>query len=167
MKGMIVCGYPGVGKSSIAGWHNCIDLESSNFSQWFTGSDKDEWEQQYVMVATDLANQGYTVMVSTHPGVIDLLSHLEKIPVVIFCPRLSMKDEWNERLMKRYERTHNSKDQRAWCGAMANWERNIEHLFDYGLPVIQPAAIDYDLKNYIFYCWVKYCDVPEEELENE
>ena len=30
--GLIICGYPGVGKSSIAGWNNCIDLESSYFS---------------------------------------------------------------------------------------------------------------------------------------
>lgn len=30
-KGLIICGYSGVGKSSIAGWNNCIDLESSYF----------------------------------------------------------------------------------------------------------------------------------------
>ena len=33
MKGLIICGYPGIGKSSIAGWNNCIDLESSYFSR--------------------------------------------------------------------------------------------------------------------------------------
>lgn len=27
---LIICGYPGVGKSSIAGWNNCIDLETED-----------------------------------------------------------------------------------------------------------------------------------------
>jgi broad-specificity NMP kinase len=30
---LIICGYPGIGKSSIAGWDHCIDLESSKYSQ--------------------------------------------------------------------------------------------------------------------------------------
>lgn len=164
MKGMIICGYPGVGKSSVAGWHNCIDLESSNFSHCpFVLDDTNYlWEEHYVKVAADLAKQGYTVLLSTHPDVLEEVKKIEKIPVVIFCPRLSMKEQWNERLKNRYEQTRNPKDKRAWDGAMKNWERNIEHLFDYGLPVVQPAAIDYDLKNYIFYCQAKYCDMQEE-----
>ena len=38
---MIYVGYQGIGKSSIAGKHNCIDLESGNF--WDNGVRADNW----------------------------------------------------------------------------------------------------------------------------
>lgn len=98
LSGVIVCGYPGVGKSAIGGWWNCIDLESSYFSMGWTGgmvlAPKDpislaslsghnqheistlkipDWVAQYVDVGVDLAAQGFTVLMSTHKNVIDFL----------------------------------------------------------------------------------------------
>lgn len=173
MKGMIVCGYPGVGKSSIAGWHNCIDLESSNFShcQWLLDDTNYFWEEHYVQVAEDLAKQGYTILLSTHPGVIENVKKIDKIPVVIFCPKVEMKAQWYERLKKRYIKTCTEKDYRAWTRAMKSmvtFESQIENLLSYDLPVIQPESIDYDLKNYMFLAWYKYGDWSvEKENKNE
>lgn len=56
---MIYSGYPGIGKSTIAGKYNCIDLESSNFGK------ESGWEKIYCQVAKDLSDQGYNVFVST------------------------------------------------------------------------------------------------------
>ena len=78
--GLIICGYPGVGKSSIAGWHNCIDLESSFFSHRADIPQKlDYWVPQYCQVAIDLALQGYTVFTSTHHAVIEYFKKSSKL----------------------------------------------------------------------------------------
>ena len=42
---MIVVGYQGIGKSSIGGKHNCIDLESSNF--YIDGKRDNDWYKIY------------------------------------------------------------------------------------------------------------------------
>ena len=149
LKGMIVCGYPGVGKSSIAGWNNCIDLESSNFSQWQTDNVDYDWMAHYIHVATELANQGFTVLLSTHVDVIDLLHELENIPVVIFCPKFEMKDEWNKRLQERYDKHPSDKNARAWRGAIQYWDVKINALMNSGFPVYQPDSMNYDLRDYI------------------
>ena len=101
LAGLIICGYPGVGKSSIGGWYNCIDLESSYFSKGWDGSMvnilqeplnyvktslEDEvktlripsWVSCYADVGMDLADQGYTVLMSTHKDVLDFLEAASK-----------------------------------------------------------------------------------------
>ena len=66
---MIIIGYPGVGKSTLAGrYKEYIDLESSNWN----GPDNtkpDNWWWSYGKVAEDLSRQGYRVFVSCHPSV--------------------------------------------------------------------------------------------------
>ena len=121
-KGLIICGYPGIGKSSIAGWNNCIDLESSYFSHDKQGREISpmDWQSIYCKLAMDLACQGYTVMVSTHEGVrvefkkLKIHRRYKDIQIVIFCPRLGMKEEWAIRLVNRYIKTNNEKDLRAF-----------------------------------------------------
>ena len=79
MKGLIICGYPGIGKSSIAGWNNCIDLESSYFSRdekGFALCDTD-WVTRYCKLAFDLARQGFTVLLSCHELVRNQLKEMK------------------------------------------------------------------------------------------
>ena len=58
-KGLIICGYPGIGKSSCAGWNGAIALESSTFSQEMGMMN---WIPIYVKTAIQLAEQGFTVL---------------------------------------------------------------------------------------------------------
>jgi len=109
MKGLIVCGYPGVGKSSIAGWNKCVDLESSYFSYRpaYDVHDgicvnipvrTDVWTKQYCPIAINLANQGFIVMTSYHKSVIEyFMSAIYPKNVsgaVIFAPDRRYKKEW-------------------------------------------------------------------------
>lgn len=151
-KGLIIIGYQGIGKSSLAGWSKCVDLESSSF---FIGDERvEDWYIPYCQIAMHLANQGYTVFVSSHKVVYE---HLRSMPlmenvarVVIFCPSRWMREDWIKRLQDRYDRTQLEKDYKALMNAKDRFEENIVEFVNCGLPVIQPAAMDYNLKNYVY-----------------
>lgn len=153
MKGIIIIGYPGIGKSSCGGKDNCIDLRSEDF--YIHGKRNDNWYTAYCQTAISLAEQGYTVFVSSHEGVQDFLCYseqprLRKIKVFVLCPRRIMKDEWIERLRERYFRTKLDKDYRALKHVEENYEEDIAMLCGYlRLPVYQPEAMDYDLMDYV------------------
>lgn len=171
MKGLIICGYPGVGKSSIAGWNNCIDLESSYFSrvlhpgEYVSDLLKYEWVIQYCRVAMDLAMQGYTVLTSTHEQVIKyFIEHTQGTElspslrgVVVFCPDHRYKPEWIERLNNRLcqdAANHLSidileKDLRALRRVVEHFNEDMDFLYNCGLSVYIPGYMDYDLKDQI------------------
>lgn len=74
---MIVCGFPGVGKSMMAKFSQWVDLESTPF--------KKNW-LLYAEVAKHMSDNGYTVMVSTHEGMLDALEQIEARYVVVIPP---------------------------------------------------------------------------------
>lgn len=159
MKGLIVIGYQGIGKSSCAGKGNCIDLESGNF--WIGGHRSNDWYIPYCNIAMDLANQGYTVFTSSHKVVYE---HLASMPlmenvgkIVVFCPRCLWKKEWVERLQERFNKTGLQKDYKALMNAKDRYEENIFELVNCGLPVYQPEAMDYDFRNYIYRMRIDWC----------
>lgn len=151
MKGLIVVGYQGVGKSSCAGKDGCIDLESGCF--WIGNERHEDWFIPYCQIAMDLANQGYTVFTSSHKCVYEylnstpLLSNIGK--VVVFCPETRFRKEWIGRLGSRFSKTQLFKDYKALKNAEDRYEENIQELLQCGLPVYQPAAMDYDLMDYV------------------
>ena len=170
MKGLIVCGYPGVGKSSIAGWNKCIDLESSYFSHRpvYDACDgsyanisikADIWAKQYCPIAIDLADQGFIVMTSCHKPVIEyFMSAIYPKNVsgtVIFAPDRRYKKEWIDRLTERYNKTGLQKDERALTRVIQYFHEDIAFLNNCGLPIYTPATLDYDLKDYINYIAAK------------
>lgn len=160
MKGLIVIGYQGVGKSACAGKDGCIDLESSCFR---IGANRhDDWYIPYCNIAIDLADQGYTVFTSSHRVVYE---HLASLPlpanvgkVVAFCPEARYKDEWIDRLQRRFADTGLDKDYRALMNAKDRYTDNIYDLVNCGLPVYQPAAMDYDLMNYVHKMRHDWCE---------
>ena len=161
MKGLIVIGYQGIGKSSIGGKDNCIDLESSNF---YIDEKRDKnWYKIYCKIALSLANQGYTVLISSHQVIRDYFSkEMGELPknignIVIFCPRLTQKDEWLARLQTRYDKTKNEKDERALKNAVENFDSNIRDLVHSGFACYSPESIDYDLRDYIFQMKYDWC----------
>lgn len=165
-KGLIIIGYQGIGKSSIAGQDGCIDLESGNF---YIGAFRpDNWYIPYCKIAQSLANQGYTVLVSSHRIVVNYLSSDPLPPnvakVVVFCPPVRWKEEWIERLQKRFDETGLDKDYRALMNAKQGYTEQIQHLLSCGLPFITPQWLDYNLLDYVCYMRQKWCgDVPEDE----
>ena len=81
---MIIVGYQGIGKSSLAGVGNCIDLESSNF--WINGKRDPEWYKPYCKIADHLSKQGYTVFTSSHEVVRRELMFCTDEPVYVVFP---------------------------------------------------------------------------------
>lgn len=152
-RGMIVAGYPGIGKSSVATvLRGTIDLESSMFSH-----DNPDWPIQYVTVAVSLANQGYTVFVSTHERVVSMLASM-KLPnnvlgFVVFTPSLGMHGEWLERLRDRYANTKLDKDKRAYERALLHYEEDISSIekrcIEAGIRCYHPYSVGYRLEYFI------------------
>lgn len=161
-KGLIVIGYQGIGKSSCAGIDGCVDLESGNF---YIGDQRNpEWYIPYCQIAMHLADQGYTVFVSSHLNVVQTLKTMPRMPnvggIVIFCPRHDMKYGWIQRLRNRYEKSQLWKDKKALDNAAERYDDSIDELYDSGLPIYQPYALDYDLMNYIHRMRRDWCSVP-------
>ena len=68
-----------------------------------------------------------------------------------------MKEEWIQRLQERYDRTGLFKDYKALMNAKERYDENIVELVNSPFPVYQPAAIDYDLRNYIYKIEFDWC----------
>lgn len=171
--GMIVIGFPGIGKTSISfGENKFVDLESSCFNIIDPVTNKkvkpDNWEKLYVSVAYDLAKQGKYVCVSNHNLVIDEIldrkqkdSRLDEYPIVFVYPKKNLKDRWIERLTDRYnssvqiDKDIADKNKAALDAVAANYDKWIDvleridpnNVTAYGNNVykIPIIGVDYDL----------------------
>ena len=142
---MIYVGYQGIGKSSISGKNNCIDLESGNF--WVDNKRIDDWHKIYVNIAEHLSNQGYKVFMSSHKIVREELNK-RKIEFKVIMPSIFLKEKWIDRLQKRYDKSNLSKDYKALMNAKECYEENIEDLLQEN-HIIQIQDINYDLNDLI------------------
>lgn len=144
---MIIIGYQGIGKSTLAGKNNCIDLESCNFKH--NGVRHDDWYIYYGQIADHLSKQGFTVFVSSHEVVRKYLRMHSKEKLMIICPSTALKDAWIEKLRERYEKTKLEKDYNALKNAEDKYEENIADLMHCGINVFPICKIDYVLANMI------------------
>ena len=110
----------------------------------------------YCKIAFDLATQGFTVLVSCHELVRVYFRKLKEdtkkwrnIPIVIFCPRIDMKEAWAIRLVERYNKSNQDKDFSALEGGIRYWVKNMAYMGEQGFPIYCPDSIDYDLRDYI------------------
>ena len=113
---MIICGFPGTGKSTMARFSRWVDLESTPFScrgQWLL----------YAEVAKHMSDNGYTVMVSTHKEMIDALEQIEARYAVVI-PPLSDLDTYR----LRYDQRGNSYD--FIVKLTNNWTKWISDIID-------------------------------------
>ena len=95
---MIICGFPGTGKSMMAKFSRWVDLESTPFSyrgQWLL----------YAEVAKHMSDNGYTVMVSTHAEMLEALERIEARYTVVI-PPITDKDTY----LRRYDLRGNTDD---------------------------------------------------------
>lgn len=123
---MIVIGYQGIGKSTLAGYEGrYIDLESGNF--WVDGERADDWYKPYCQIAEHLSQQGYIVFTSSHEVVRKQLESSEEYVLLVY-PSVELKDQWIAKLERRYERTGLEKDYKALMNAKDRYEDNIREL---------------------------------------
>ena len=163
---MIIIGYQGIGKSTLAEQdNNCIDLESSNF--WVDGVRSSDWYRVYANIATHLSKQGYVVFVSSHQVVREALKNSDELVVVVF-PAIHLKDEWIKKLEDRYNATKLEKDYKAWMNAVDRYEENIKELDNHSMNTYEIADMDYNLEEiiesiqhtYETIILARYCDLP-------
>jgi hypothetical protein len=76
---LIICGFPGTGKSTMAKSSNWVDLESTPFSR------RGQW-LLYAEVAKHMSDNGYTVMVSTHEEMLEALELIKARYTVVVPP---------------------------------------------------------------------------------
>lgn len=134
---MIVVGYQGIGKSTLAGRdHKYIDLESGNF--WIDGRRADDWYKPYCKIAEHLSEQGYIVFVSSHEIVRQYLVENSRELVVLVYPSIELKDAWIDKLEKRYIKSGLEKDYKALMNAKYSYIENIKEL--------QESCIEYKLE---------------------
>lgn len=149
---MIVIGYQGIGKSTLADNElSVIDLESGNF--WIDGKRSDDWYKPYCKIAIDLSKQGYIVLTSSHEVVRrELLENPDAADQKIYAchPVLALKDEWIERLAERYAKSKSEKDYKAWKNAEDRYTENITELMNSGFDTLPIDSMDYDLTYIIF-----------------
>ena len=145
---MIICGYPGIGKTSLAGAKvsnvedlKFIDLDSSSFSGGSGIS-------TYIRVAKSLSRQGCVVFVSTHEDLVKDLSTVRDVPVIVCYPSPELRSEWIKKLRDRYTNCDDldaAKNLRAFERARDHYEEDIDFLQNCGLPGMQIEDMDYDL----------------------
>lgn len=159
---MIICGYAGIGKSSIAKLNpTFINLESSNFYMnnipYDYNSDQKEapnwdskpeyWYVYYTNIAIDLHKRGYTVFLSCHPEVRRQLEYrlaeIGEKNVLVIIPSADIEKEWHDRLEDRYLLTNHPKDLRA-LNHVSNLANVVEDVRSGSLP----AVFIRDIKNY-------------------
>lgn len=145
---MIVVGYQGIGKSTLAKQYDtiAIDLESGNF--WVDGKRHDDWYIIYCNIANHLSSQGYIVCTSSHKPVRDYLKKSDEKVILAF-PSLELKDEWVEKLRKRYESNGLEKDYKAMMNAIDTYDDNIKELMDEPFEKLIIKNMNYNLKEMV------------------
>ena len=147
---MIIIGYPGIGKSTLA-FHRmeCIDLESSVYNRDEDGSKPYGWERFYCLTAIDLSRQGYTVFVSSHRNVVDFFKAINAHDVYVVCPSKKLKKDWLNKLRLRALTTHSAKDIRAYNRAESHYDEDIDYLESSHLLYKEITEMNYDLEEIV------------------
>lgn len=142
---MIIIGYQGIGKSSLAGRDKkYIDLESGNF--WVDGKRAEDWYKPYCQIAEHLSQQGYIVFTSSHEVVRKQLEHSREVVVLVY-PSLKLKGMWIDKLENRYRDTGLEKDYKALMNAKDRYEANIQELMNAPFSYkIELSNTEYDLE---------------------
>lgn len=155
---MIVIGYQGIGKSTLAQKDfRYVDLESSALRQgdvrWHN------WYEPYCMIAEWLSKQGYIVFVSSHKEVRDYLNEYCKEPFCAVVPSESLKDEWVEKLKKRFEQFPTGKNYRAYMNAVDRFRQNVREIKSDVKDVREITSMSYELDKLI-------ADTPQTETHD-
>lgn len=144
MKGKIISGYPGIGKTTYVknNIEKAIDLDSSLFHPKTKG-----WEKYYINVAQALAKQGFIVFISCHAEVRDELA-LRDIDYTLIYPAKNLYEVWCDKLEDRYNKSGKDTDYRAFKFQQNSYLLIVEDLERYKNSIII-NDINYDLSDII------------------
>ena len=151
---MIVIGYQGIGKSTVARslW-SVIDLESGNF--YVDGKRQDDWYKVYANIALDLSRQKFTVLTPSHAVLRKRLHDMNVTgeDIAICYPSIDLKSEWIDKLEKRYVGDPCDKNLRALLNAKDRYADNIREMIadadEFGFIKMEIGSMDYSLRNMI------------------
>jgi len=156
MKGMIILGYPGIGKTTLAlSQKDIIDL---NYTPFKSDSEYDAWETLYCQVAMSLAKSDKTVFVSCHDEVQSELNTepYKKIRKYIIVPHISLKESWLKRITSPYYKRYGvdeDQHQRMVERVRKYFEVDIKHLAsneDFTMIYIQ-QPVTYNLADIVYH----------------
>lgn len=149
MNGLIIIGYQGIGKSSIANDHETlfIDFESSLFK--IDGHRNDDWYILYCKQAVSMAKQGFVVLISSHECVRNELSTYSQkgFSIITITPAYTLKEQWLKKLYERYQTDHSEKNFAAYLNTKERYEENIREIAsEPNFSHIFINSMNYDLK---------------------
>ena len=132
---MIIIGFPGIGKSTLAcNNYKFVDLESSYFKT--PDVRNDDWVIHYCQCAVYLSLHRLIVFVSSHKAVRDYLAKMyTNEQIVCIFPSERIKEQWIKKLGDRYMESGLDKDYRAFIRARDYYDYDIRDLYsDDGIP---------------------------------
>lgn len=167
---MIIFGYQGIGKSSLANSPAgalYIDLESSMFRTPMHPERSEDWFQAYGNIVCDLDKQGKFVFSACHQQIRDYIASekdLNGVVAAICYPSLELREEWLYRLRQRWMDTQLPKDKAALDFAEASYSSSIKTLDkDTYYDHIILNNMNYNLNNIL----ISYYNYKYYEISNE
>nr|DAG50570.1 MAG TPA: Guanylate kinase [Caudoviricetes sp.] len=167
---MIIFGYQGIGKSSLANSPTgalYIDLESSMFRTPMHPERSEDWFQAYGNIVCDLDKQGKFVFSACHQQIRDYIAsekNIKGVVAAICYPSLELREEWLYRLRQRWMDTQLPKDKAALDFAEASYSSSIKALdkdTDYDHIILN--NMNYNLMNIL----ISYYNYKYYEISNE
>ena len=156
---MIIIGFPGIGKSTLASNNDkFVDLESSYFKT--PDARNEDWVVEYCKLAEILSKNGSIVFISSHKAVRNYITkmHTDELVACVF-PSERIREQWVKKLEDRYMnsgldkdyRAFN-KDYRAFIRARDHYDDDIRELyFDDSIPYKWVITnINYNLEEEIY-----------------
>ena len=132
---MIIIGFPGIGKSTLAlNNYKFVDLESSYFKT--PDVRNEDWVVDYCKLAEFLSKNDNIVFVSSHKAVRDYIAKMytNELIACIF-PSKRIGEQWIKKLEDRYMDSGVDKDYRAFIRARDHYDDDIRELYaDDGIP---------------------------------
>lgn len=131
---MIIFGYQGIGKSTLANRNIdtiFIDLESSMFRTPMHPERSEDWFQAYGNIVYDLNKQNKFIFSACHKQIRDYIASekdLKGVMSVICYPSIELREEWLYRLRQRWIDTQLPKDKAALDYAEASYSSSIKAL---------------------------------------
>ena len=131
---MIIFGYQGIGKSTLANRNTdtiFIDLESSMFRTPMHPERSEDWFQAYGNIVYDLNKQNKFIFSACHQQIRDYIASekdLKGVMSVICYPSIELREEWLYRLRQRWIDTQLPKDKAALDYAEASYSSSIKAL---------------------------------------
>ena len=131
---MIIFGYQGIGKSTLANRNIdtiFIDLESSMFRTPMHPERSEDWFQAYGNIVYDLNKQNKFIFSACHQQIRDYIASekdLKGVMSVICYPSIELREEWLYRLRQRWIDTQLPKDKAAVDYAEASYSSSIKAL---------------------------------------